>query len=86
MGEILLNIDDRHLSEAGDWIKKAIKADTKNGMMWRVGRNYALYAEVYIRKGEESKAKENLDKAIEIMKECGADGWVEIYEKEIAEL
>jgi len=29
-------------------------------------------------------AKENLNKAIEILKECGADGWVEKYEKELA--
>jgi len=27
---------------------------------------------------------ENLGKAIEILKECGADGWVEKYEKELA--
>jgi tetratricopeptide (TPR) repeat protein len=85
MGEILLNIDEQHLSEAGDWIKKAIEADTKNGMMWHVGRDYALYAEIFKRKGEQSKAKENLGKAIEIMKECGADGWVEKYEKELTE-
>ncbi len=26
----------------------------------------------------------NLGKAIEILKECGADGWVEKYEKELA--
>ena len=29
-------------------------------------------------------AKENLNKAIEIYKECGADGWVEKAEKELA--
>ena len=86
MGEILLNIDEQHLSEAGEWIKKAIEADTKNGMMWHVGRDYALYAEMFKRKGEQSKAKENLGKAIEIMKECGADGWVKKYAKELAEL
>jgi len=33
-----------------------------------------------------SKAKENLNKAIEIFTECGADGWVDKYEKELAEL
>jgi hypothetical protein len=33
-----------------------------------------------------TKAKENLNKAIEIMEECGADGWVEKYEKELAKL
>jgi len=32
------------------------------------------------------KAQENLGKAIEILKECGADGWVEKYEKELATL
>ena len=31
-------------------------------------------------------AVEKLGKAIDIFKECGADGWVEKYEKEIAEL
>ena len=28
-----------------------------------------------------SRARENLIKAKEIFKECGADGWVEKYEK-----
>jgi hypothetical protein len=32
------------------------------------------------------KRKETLTKAIEILKECGADGWVEKYEKELAAL
>jgi len=27
-----------------------------------------------------------MNKAIAIMKECGADGWVERYEKELGEL
>jgi hypothetical protein len=31
-------------------------------------------------------AKKNLKKAIEILKECGSDGWVEKYEKELAAL
>jgi len=35
-------------------------------------------------KDNRSKARENLDKAIEIFKECGADGWVEKYEKDLA--
>jgi len=84
IGEILLNIDDQHVNEAEDWIKKAIEADNRNGMMWYLGRDYALYAEVFRRKGDQSKTKENLNKAIEIFKECGADGWLEKYEKELA--
>jgi hypothetical protein len=53
-------------------------------MMWHLTRDYALYAELLKRKGEQSKVKENLAKAIEIFKECGADGWVEKYKKELA--
>jgi len=84
IGEILLNIDDQHLSEAEHWIQKAIEADQRNQMMFSLGRDYALNAELFKRKGDRSKAQENLSKAIEIFKECGADGWVTKAEKELA--
>jgi len=84
IGEILLNIDDQHISEAEHWIQKAIEADQRNGMMFHLGQDYALYAELFKRKGNRPKAQENLGKAIEILKECGADGWVEKYEKQLA--
>jgi len=86
MGEILLNIDNQHLSEAEDWIKQTIEADNRNGMMFHLGRDHAIYAELFKRKGDQSKTKENLNKAIEIYKKCGADGWVEKAEKELATL
>jgi len=86
IGEILLNIDDQHLSEAEHWIQKAIEADQRNRVMFHLGKDYALYAELFKRKGDRLKAQENLGKAIEILKECGADGWVEKYEKELAKL
>jgi class 3 adenylate cyclase/tetratricopeptide (TPR) repeat protein len=86
IGEILLNMDDLHISDAEVWIKKAIETGSRNGMMFQLGRDYALYAELLKRKGDQSKAKENLNKAIEILRECGADGWVEKYEKELAAL
>ena len=84
--EILINIDDRYLPEAEDWIKKAIKTHKEDNMMWHLAVDYGLYAELFKRKGEKTKAKENLSKAIEIFQKCGADGWVEKYEKELAEL
>jgi len=77
-----MNIDDQHMSEAEAWIKKAIEADSRNDMRWHLGRDYALYAEWFKRKGEQPKAREDLNKAIEVLKKCGADGWVEKYEKE----
>ena len=84
MAKILINSGDQNLSEAKDWIIKAIEVDKANGMMFYLGKNYALYAELFKRKGNESKSKENLDKAIGIFKECGADGWQEKAEQELA--
>ena len=86
IGEILLNIDDRHMSEAEQWIQKAIEADQGNGMNFHLGKDYALYADLFKRKGDRLKAQENLGKAIEIFKECGADGWVTRTERELASL
>ena len=83
ISEILLNIDDHHIYEGEDWIKKAIEADSRNDMKWSLGRDYALYAELFKRKGDQPKAKEHLGKAIEIFKECSADGWVDKYKREL---
>ncbi|MDH3357905.1 MAG: hypothetical protein OEM06_10590, partial [Desulfobacteraceae bacterium] len=83
LSEILLHINDQHLFYSEEWIKKAIEADNRNGMMFHLGKNYALYSDLFKRKGDLSRARENLTKAIEIFKECGADGWVEKYEKEL---
>jgi len=57
-----------------------------DGMMFHLGFNYISYVELFKGKGDQSKAKENLSKAIEILRECGAVGWVEKYEKELAAL
>ncbi|MCK4829229.1 hypothetical protein KA005_76605, partial [bacterium] len=84
IGKILLNVNGQRLSDAEDWIQKAIEADKRNKTPWFLARDYALFADLLKRKGDQSKAKENLLKAIEILKECGADGWVEKYEKELA--
>jgi tetratricopeptide (TPR) repeat protein len=86
IGEILLNIDDHHLSEAEDWIRKAIEADLANSVIFQLAKDHALYADLLTRKGDKSKAKENLAQAIEIFKECGSDGWVKKYEEELASL
>ena len=84
--EILLNLNDQHFSVAQDFIEKAIEGDEKNDMKWFLAKDYLLYADLLKRKGDPLKAKKNLNKSIEIFKECGADGWVEKYEKELASL
>ena len=86
VGEILLNIDNQHILEAENWIQKAIEADQKNRTMFELGKDYALYADLFKRKGDRTKAQDNLGKTIEILKECGADGWVEKYEKELTSI
>jgi hypothetical protein len=86
VAEILLNIDDQHLAEAKNWAEKAIDSDKQNDMKFRLGQDYVLYAEVFKLKGDQSKAKENLNQATATFKQCGADGWVEKYANELASL
>jgi tetratricopeptide (TPR) repeat protein len=86
IGQILLDIDSERSSDSSDWIKKAIEADKRNGMMFDLGRDYTAYAELFKRKGDKTEAKEKLTKAINIYKECGADGWEEKAEKDLASL
>jgi len=84
VAEILLNMDNRHLTEAESWVQKALGVDKSNGTMWSLGCDYALYAELFKKKGDQSKTEEYFNKAIAIFKKCGADGWIEKYEKTLA--
>ena len=56
-------------------LKDPSKMNLKCGMMWHLARNYSLYAELFKRKrgSDEIKGK-NLTRAVDISKECGADG------------
>jgi len=47
IAEILLNIDETDSSQAEKWIKKSIEADTKYGLMWFLGNDYALYGNFF---------------------------------------
>ena len=86
IGDILLQVDDEHMADAEIWIRKAIEADTRNGTQLFLATDHALYADWFKKKGDLSSAKEQLTRAIEIFRECGADGWAEKYEKELATL
>jgi tetratricopeptide (TPR) repeat protein len=84
IAEILLNIDDKHMSEAEEWVRKAIEAAKRNGVMFVSGSAHSLYAELLKRKGDLPGAKEKLNKAIEIYRECGADGWLKKAQDDLA--
>ena len=86
IGEMLLSMDEPDFEETENWIVNATETDEQNEVVWHLACDYASYAELLKRKGDQSKARENLGKAIEILKECGADGWVEKYEKELVAL
>ncbi|MFC1896577.1 hypothetical protein ACFL0Q_07975, partial [Thermodesulfobacteriota bacterium] len=86
MAEIALRLDDQHLPDARQWIDKAIEGFEESRMKWFLGRTHSLSAEYFKRKGDQPKAREHLSKAIDIMKECGADGWVTRYEEELAKM
>ncbi|MGD1153845.1 MAG: adenylate/guanylate cyclase domain-containing protein [Syntrophales bacterium] len=86
IGDILLNMDDDHLSDAEVWFQKAIEADTKNELRWHLATDHALYADWFKKKGDIQGAKEQLTKAIDLFRECGADGWVERTQKAMSTL
>ena len=86
IGDILLHMDGDHLSDAEAWIQKAIDAHTRNRMRWCLATDHALYADWFKKKGDIHGAKEQLTNAIDLFRECGADGWVTRTEKTLAEL
>lgn len=86
LAEILLILGNQQIPEAQHWIDEAIEADKRNQTMFSLGRDYAVYAELFKRKGDREKAREQLGKAIDIYRECGADGWVTRAEEELARL
>ena len=86
LGETLLNLGGSHMTEAEEWIRKAIDTDDRNGLKFYLGLDHAIYGEFFKRQGDRTKAQEELGRSIEICRECGADEWVEKYEKELAEI
>jgi tetratricopeptide (TPR) repeat protein len=84
IGTILMNLDEGYTTEAGVWIQKAIEEDLRNGTRFFLGRDYVLYGKLFKRKDDRPKAQEHLGKAVKIMRECGAYGWVEQAEQELA--
>jgi class 3 adenylate cyclase/tetratricopeptide (TPR) repeat protein len=84
IGEIFLNIDNQHMSEAEAWIKRSIDFDVKHAIPWNLGKDYTLYADWFKKKGDMEGTKEQLTKAINLFRECDADGWVTRTENDLA--
>jgi len=82
IGEIMIYLGQ--LGEAENWLQKAVETHQRNQMRFHLAGDYAIRADVCKRQGDPTAAREYLVCAIEIFKECGADGWVEKYEKDLA--
>ena len=85
LSAILLSVDPERLSEAEDWIRRAIEEDSRNGTRFSLAQDFAHDAKLCKAKGETAAAKEKLRKAIDIFQECGANGWVKKYQDELAQ-
>jgi len=86
VAELIMECGEKYRNETVDSIEKSIKTAQHNGMRWDLARAHALYSEFFKRQNNLPQAREQMNKAIDIMKECGAEGWVERYEKELGEL
>ena len=86
LGAIFLNLGRSHVDEAEQWVRKSIEMDARNGMRLPLAKKYGLYGKVFKQQGNKSRAPEELGKAIEILKECVADGLVMKHEEEMANL
>ena len=71
---------------SGGMDQTSIDFDKLHAVPWNLAKDYALYADWFKKKGDIQGAREQLTKAIDIFRECGADGWVTRTEKALAEL
>jgi hypothetical protein len=53
VADILLAVDNGNASEAEAWVAKAIEADDKNGRVFLLGKDYALCADLFRRRGKQ---------------------------------
>jgi len=77
IGEILLSRNDRELHEAENWIKRAINLHREYGMMWDLGVDHGVYAQLLRRSGSHREAEENRNKSKQLLKQCGAPRWIQ---------
>jgi class 3 adenylate cyclase/tetratricopeptide (TPR) repeat protein len=84
VAEILLALGDRPLSEAEEWLDRAIEMDRGNGLRWQLGQDHTSYAELCVRRGNLDHARDHLSRAVEIFRDCGATGYREKADRALA--
>jgi tetratricopeptide (TPR) repeat protein len=86
IAEILMNMGGHHVPEAHFWIRKGIEADERNGTKFHLAAGHVLLSRLHNIQANFGQARAQLGTAIEIMQQCGADGWVERYQKTLSEM
>ncbi|MFW6334480.1 MAG: AAA family ATPase, partial [Desulfosalsimonas sp.] len=86
VAETIVKIDPARISDAEALLAAAIAEDEKNGTRWSLAKHYEALSMLCQKKGDPEGAVASLNKAIEIMQECGADGWVKKYQEALAGL
>jgi tetratricopeptide (TPR) repeat protein len=77
IGEILINGNNKEIRAAEPWIKRAIQANTQNGMICNLGWDHILYSKFFAKTQRPQDARNCMEKAVEIFGKCGADGWAD---------
>jgi hypothetical protein len=67
-------------------LKKAERMFQEIGMKYWLASTYVVYAEIFKRQGEKTRARDALDKAIEMFTECSAEGWGKQTGEKLAQL
>jgi len=75
--------DQKNATEMLQHLNKATSMFQEMEMNFWLGKSNELLAKHFHRKGEASKSLEHMNSAIQYMKVCEADGWVERYEKKL---
>jgi hypothetical protein len=81
-----MNMGGHHVPEAHFWIRKGIEADERNGTKFHLAAGHVLWSRLHNIQANFSQARAQLGTAIEIMQQCGADGWVQGYQKTLSEM
>jgi len=86
LADIMLNADEKAISQAEIWINKAIQSNTRNEMRCNLGWDYALYGEYFVKTKKPARAKDCLKQAASIFRVCGAEGWADLAIKRLSEV
>jgi tetratricopeptide (TPR) repeat protein len=77
VSNILIYGDGGALADAQYAIERAIEADARNGTKWSLAMDHATYAYILGKGQHLRESQENLDKATDIFRKCGAEGWAQ---------